>query len=79
MSNKTVIELGCGDKQKNTNPLTENIPIETSFEFWSRKQQRNVTKLSNKKITETNEFFELHAQLNLLNVDVTDWNEDTLV
>ena len=38
-----------------------------------------MTKLSNKKITETNEFFELHAQMKLTNVDVTDWDENTLV
>jgi hypothetical protein len=40
---------------------------------------RNVTKLSNKKIVDVNEFYELHSQLILNNVDVTDWEVDSLV
>lgn len=40
---------------------------------------RNVTNMSNKKITDTNEFYELHGQIMLNNVDITDWSSDTLI
>ena len=78
VSNKTVIELGRGDLNKNKGIL-ESVPIETNFEFWSIKRNRNVTKLSNKKVVELNSFHELHAQANLLNVDVTEWTPETVI
>jgi hypothetical protein len=40
---------------------------------------RNVTSLSNKKITNINYFYELHSRMMLNNVDVTDWTADTLL
>ena len=36
----------------------------------------NVTQLDNDKIVLTENFFELHAQGHLKNVDVTDWAQD---
>jgi hypothetical protein len=79
LSNKTVVELSSLDGIKNKNDLTSAIPIYTAFEFWSKKSMRNVTKLSNKKIIDVNEFYELHSQLILSNVDVTDWTSDSIV
>ena len=79
LSNKTVIEFGSSDGIKNENSETQDIPIKSKFEFWSKKSMRNVTNLSNKKIIDTNEFFELHAQLSLENVDITDWTSTTLL
>ena len=79
LSNKTVIEFGSSDRIKNENSETQDIPIKSKFEFWSKKSMRNVTNLSNKKIIDTNEFFELHAQLSLENVDITDWTSTTLL
>ena len=61
MSNKTVIEFSNEDGIKNENTETQDIPIKSKFEFWSKKSMRNVTNLSNKKIINTNEFFELHS------------------
>ena len=61
LSNKSVIELSNLDGIKNKDPETEDIPIQSSFEFWSKKSMRNVTNLGNKKIIDTNEYFTLHA------------------
>jgi hypothetical protein len=74
-----VIELSQLDGIKNKHEQTEKFQIQTSFEFWSKRSMRNVTNLSNKKIINTNEFFELHSQISLDNVDITEWNSDTLV
>ena len=79
LSNKDVIELSQMDGIKNLDPATQDFPIVTSFEFWSKKSLRNVTNLSNKKIINTNEFYELHSQMSLENVDITDWTSETLV
>ena len=79
LSNKTVIELSNMDGIKNEHSSTEDFPVSASFEFWSKKSLRNVTNLSNKKITDTNEYFELHSQLSLDNVDITDWTTESLL
>jgi hypothetical protein len=79
LSNKSVIELSPLDGIKNPDASSEKFEIYSAFEFWSKKSMRNVTDLANKKITNTNEFFELHAQMILNNVDITDWTKETLV
>ena len=56
-SNKTVIELGFGDKYTN-GPEVKNSKIYSNFEFWTKKLHRNVTQLDNEKITLTNKFYE---------------------
>jgi hypothetical protein len=67
------------DGIKNLDQSTSEYPIYSAFEFWSKKSMRNVTNLSNKKITDVNEFFELHSQLIMNNVDITDWNSETFL
>lgn len=50
--------------------------IETNYEFWTKKLYMNVTQLDNNKINKTENFFELHGQGSLINLDVTDWQAD---
>ena len=50
-----------------------NRLIKTRYEFWTKKLFMNVTQLDNEKITLTQNFYELHGQGVLDNIDVTDW------